>query len=360
MTGVVPGELKRLFAAVRAASSRAPAKAKVFLEDMIEIGEDGYARNNHRLTKIMQLPLRDRRKAAYAFLRGDTPFCPPAGRVRQLPPWNPFDGLLGSLQAAFQRALLHALLVSRSYITHTEAMSMFPKWMAAAAHAFSQWIESCVSQDFPAFRERSRTVSAQSWATIRATMVRGPDGRGKPWLQVFASHPAVGNIMGRPREVLPGYLQPLCSLPILAVATALDVGALWLYDWLLQRTVPVAEGQRSMAVLVGSKQLARIGGDNTLGRVTEVLLSLSQGDDNVAADVRHTLDALDLGPVVEAQSGGQRLVVASARSPGQARMDVIGEIVQDYGWRLLAEGKPSLWVVRWPRLLEYLSGKLDG
>ena len=48
-----------------------------------------------------------------------------------------------------------------------------------------------------------------------------------------------------------------------------------------------------MAVLVGSKQLA-------LGRVTEVLLSLPEGDDNVAADARHTLDALDLGPVVEA------------------------------------------------------------
>ena len=51
--GVVPGELKRLFTAVQAASSRGPAKAKLFLEDMIQIGKDGYARRNDRLTKIM-------------------------------------------------------------------------------------------------------------------------------------------------------------------------------------------------------------------------------------------------------------------------------------------------------------------
>ena len=230
ITGLVPGELKRLFAAVKAASPQGPEKAKLFLEDMIQIGEDGYARRNHRLTKIMQLPLRDRRKAAYAFLRGDTPFCPPAGRVRQLPLLNPFDGLPGSLQAAFLRAPLHALLVPRSYITHAEAMSTFPLWMAAAAQAFSQWIESWAAQDFPAFWERSRTVSAQSWATIRGTVVRDPNGRGEPWLKVFAGHPAVGNIMGWPCEVLPVFQQPLCSLPVLAVATVLDVGALWVYD----------------------------------------------------------------------------------------------------------------------------------
>ena len=187
MTGVVPGDLKRLFATVRAASSRGPAKAKLFLEDMIQIGEVVHARRNHRLTQIMQLPLRDHRKAVYAFLRGDTPFCPPAGRVRQLPPWNPYDGLPGNLQAAFQRAPLHALLVSRWYITHDEAMSTFPQWMAAAAPAFGQWIESWIAHDYPAFRERSRTVSAHSWATIRGTMVRDSD---EPWLQVFANDSA--------------------------------------------------------------------------------------------------------------------------------------------------------------------------
>ena len=139
-------------------------------------------------------------------------------------------------------------------------------------------------------------------------MVRDPGGRGEPWLKVFASHPAVRNIMGWPCEVLPVFQQPLCSLPVLAVATVLDVGALWLYDQ--QRVVPVAKGQRSMAVLVGSKQLVRIKGYDAPGRVTEVLLSLPEGDDNVAADARHTLDTLDLGPLVEAQSGGHRLVVA--------------------------------------------------
>ena len=54
------------------------------------------------------------------------------------------------------------------------------------------------------------------------------------------------------------------------------------------------------------------------------------------------------------------MVIASARSPAPAGVDVIGEIAQDYGWKLLASGKQGLWLVRWPRLLERLSGKLDG
>ena len=66
MAGVVPGDLKRLFAAVPAASSRNPAKARLFVEDMVQIGEDVYARRNHRLTQIMQLPMQDRRRAVYA------------------------------------------------------------------------------------------------------------------------------------------------------------------------------------------------------------------------------------------------------------------------------------------------------
>ena len=284
----------------------------------------------------------------YAFVRGDTPFCPPAGRVRQLPPWNPFDGVPSSLRAAFQRAPLHALPVSRSYITHNETTSTFPQWMAAAAQTFSQWIESWVAQDFPTFRGRSREVSAQSWATIRGTMVRDSAGHDKPWLKVFAGHPAIGSIMGWHREVLAVFQQPLCSLPVLAVATVLDVGELWLYDQHLRRVVPVAKGQRCMAVLVGSKQLARIQGDDAPGRITEVLLSLPDGDDNASTDARHTLDTLDLGPVVKARSGGQRLVIASAQSPSEAGVDVIVEIALDYGWRLLAGGKPSLQAVRWP------------
>ena len=89
-------------------------------------------------------------------------------------------------------------------------------------------------------------------------MARDSDGQGEPWLEVFANHPAVVNIMGWPREVLPVLQQPWCSLPVLAVATMLDVGVLWLYDRQLQRIIPVAEGQRSMVVLVETKQLARI------------------------------------------------------------------------------------------------------
>ena len=41
-------------------------------------------------------------------------------------------------------------------------MSSFPQWMAAVAQGFSQWIESWIVQDYPAFGERSRTVSAHS------------------------------------------------------------------------------------------------------------------------------------------------------------------------------------------------------
>ena len=132
------------------------------MEDMIQIAEELYDRRNHRPSHIIQLPMQDRRRAVYAFLRGDTPFCLPAGRVRQLPPWNPYNGLPSNLQKAFQRTPLHALLVSRSYITYKEAMSSFPKWMAAAAQAFSQWINSWMVQDYPVFQKRSRVVFAQS------------------------------------------------------------------------------------------------------------------------------------------------------------------------------------------------------
>ena len=102
LAGVVPSYLRRLFAMVRAASFRGPAKAKVLLEDMILRGEDGYARRNHLLLEIMQLPLGDQKRATYSFLRGDTPFWPPASRVRLLPPWSPLDGLPADLQAAFE------------------------------------------------------------------------------------------------------------------------------------------------------------------------------------------------------------------------------------------------------------------
>ena len=90
----------------------------------------------------------------------------------------------------------------------------------------------------------------------------------------------------------------MCNLPVLAVATMLDVQALWLYDRHLRRVIPAATGQRSMAVLVGSKQLARIQGDNAQGHITEAVFSLPEGDDNEAADARHTIDALSLKAVV--------------------------------------------------------------
>ena len=89
------------------------------------------------------------------------------------------------------------------------------------------------------------------------------------------------------------------------VATVLGMGEVWLRDGQLRRVVPVAEGQRCMVVLVGSKHLAHIQGDDAPGCVTAVSLTLPDGDDNASSDARHNLDSLDLEPVVEAQSGGQ-------------------------------------------------------
>ena len=360
MTGFVPGDLKRLFTVVRAASSRGSAKAKLFMEDMIQIGEDVHAQRNHRLTQIMQLPMQNQRRAVYAFLWGDTPFCPPAGRVWQQPPWNPYDGLPGNLQATFQRARLHGLLLFRSYITYQEAMFTFFHWIAAVAQAFSQCIECRVVQDYLAFREWSRMVSALSCATVRAAKVQSPDGRSEPWLQLVIDYQAVGSVMGWPREVVPGLQQPLCNLPVLAVATMLVVGAMSLYDRRLWRVISATSGQRSIAVLVGSRQLARNQGDNAQGQVTEVLLSLLEVHDNVPAHARRALDALGLGAVVEARSGKQRMVIASARGPRLAGVDVIAEMVQDCRWKLVMISAQSLRPVRWPRLLESLSATLSG
>ena len=191
-------------------------------------------------------------------------------------------------------------------------------------------------------------------------MVRGPDGQSDSWLQVYTNHPAVGNVMGWPREGLPVLQQPLCGLPILAVAIVLDVGTLWPYDRQLRRAIPAVAERRSMAVLVGSKQLARVQGDDAQSRVTDAMFFLPERDDHVAADARHTLDALGLAAVVEARAGGQRLVLASARGPGQDGVDVIGEVLRDYGWELLTNGTHSPKVARWPWLLESLPMMPDG
>ena len=115
-----------------------------------------------------------------------------------------------------------------------------------------------------------------------------------------------------------------------------------------------------MAVLVGSKQLARVQGDDAQGHVTKAMFSLPEGDDDVAADARHTLDTLGLAAVIEAWAGGQRLVLASARGPGQDGVDVIWEVLRDYGWELLAHGTHSPKVARWPQPIAGLPVMPDG
>ena len=197
-------------------------------------------------------------------------------------------------------------------------------------------------------------VSAQSWATVRGTMVRDPDGQNDSWLQVYSNHLAVGNVMGGPREVLPVFQQPLCRHPILAVAVVLDVGTLWLHDRQLRRAILAVTERRSMAVLVGSKQPAQVQADDAQGHVTEVMFSLPDGDKHVAAAARHTLDTIGLEALVELRAGGQRLVLASSGGPGRDGVDVIREVLRDYGWELLTHGTRSPKVARWPRLLESL------
>ena len=205
-----------------------------------------------RVEEVMEeLPLTDR---AVEFMAWTKHGCSWAESLMAgVIPWD-----LKRLFAAVQATSLHALMVPRSYIAHEEAMTSFPDWMAAVAQAFSQWIGSWLTRDYPAFRGWSRVVSAQSWAIMRGTMVRGPDGQSDTWLQVYADHPVVRNILGWPREVLPVFQQPLCNLPVLVVSIVHDVGTLWLYDGQLLRVIPAVTERRSMAVLVGSKQLAGV------------------------------------------------------------------------------------------------------
>ena len=54
------------------------------------------------------------------------------------------------------------------------------------------------------------------------------------------------------------------------------------------------------------------------------------------------------------------MVLACARGPGRDGVDVIGEVLRDYGSELLTHGTRSIKVARWPRLLESLPMLSDG
>ena len=88
------------------------------------------------------------------------------------------------------------------------------------------------------------SVPAQPWATIRGTMVRDSHGHDEPLLKVYVGLLAVGCVMGWPCGVVPVFQQPLCSLPVLAVAIVLDMGERWLCDSWLHRVALVAGGAR--------------------------------------------------------------------------------------------------------------------
>ena len=53
-------------------------------------------------------------------------------------------------------------------------------------------------------------------------------------------------------------------------------------------------------------------------------------------------------------------MLASAECPARADVDVLVDVMQHYGWRLLAGGKPLLQAVRWPILLDCLSSGSGG
>ena len=108
---------------------------------------------------------------------------------------------------------------------------------------------------------------------------------------------------------------------------------------------------------MGRKELALIHGDEGHGRVKAVMLSLPSGNDSVSAEARLTLVAwLQLKPLIEAPSGEQRLVLASEQCPMQDEVDVIVEVLEDYGWQMLVGGRPQLQAVRWSGLYDCLSG----
>ena len=90
------------------------------------------------------------------------------------------------------------------------------------------------------------------------------------------------------------------------------------------------------------------------------MFSLPEGDEHLAAHARHTLDTLGLEAVIEARAGGQRLVLGSAGGPGRDGVDVIGEVLRDYGSELLTHGTSSPKVARWPRLLGSFPMLSDG
>ena len=71
---VIPHSRRYLFAIVRAAASKGPARAHLFLEDLVLLGEGAYGRLNHQVGGIMRLSPGDRRRAVYSFPRGDAPF----------------------------------------------------------------------------------------------------------------------------------------------------------------------------------------------------------------------------------------------------------------------------------------------
>ena len=76
------------------------------------------------------------------------------------------------------------------------------------------------------------------------------------------------------------------------------------------------------------------------GRVVAVLLTLPSGNDRASADTRLTLDPPQLDPVIKARCGEQHLVLSLVECPAQEEPDGIVEVLQDYGWQMLAGGKP--------------------
>ena len=132
--------------------------------------------------------------------------------------------------------------------------------------------------------------------------MRDSDCNDRPWLETFIGHPAVGGILGWPDSLLLVFQRPLCSLPVLAVAMALNVGELWLHDRWVRRVAPVAGGPRCLAALVWPKPPALLQGGEVHGHVIAVMVTLPSGSYDESAEARLALDPMQLEPVVDARS----------------------------------------------------------
>ena len=91
------------------------------------------------------------RAIVHLLARGDG-ILPTSKAVSQAAPWSLFDSLPTGLQADLRQPPLHALLVTRSCISHTEAMVVPLQWLVAMAQVHEQWLVVWRNENYEGFR----------------------------------------------------------------------------------------------------------------------------------------------------------------------------------------------------------------